>query len=115
MKVKYTLNQPNEICTLLVAVWPSPNFIRSLHFCRPLITPIFISRSAVGHFSFPNLAAYSALSTLFDWLWMWAASAARQCVCDLDGLFHFRKKRVTSSLIIPGAQKTPKCPQSLSS
>lgn len=53
--------------------------------CIPVarqFTPIFISRGAVGIFHFQSVH-YTALSTLFGWLWMWAARAARQCVCDL--------------------------------
>ena len=79
---------------MLVAVWPSPHFIRSSIFCPSLINNnLFVSR-AVGHFSLLTLSTYTTLSTLFDWLWMWAVSAARQCVCDLvavisQGLTHF--------------------------
>ena len=45
-----------------------------------------LGRGAVEHFSLPTFSAYTTLSTLFDRLWMRAASAARQCVCDLGGV-----------------------------
>jgi hypothetical protein len=37
----------------------------------------------MGIFHFTTLSTYRKLSTLIDWLWMWAACAARQYVCDL--------------------------------
>ena len=37
----------------------------------------------MGLFSLTTFSTYTTLSTLFDWLWMWVACAARQCVCDL--------------------------------
>ena len=40
--------------TVLVAVWPSLHFIRSLVFCPPLVTQIFLIRSCGGVFSISN-------------------------------------------------------------
>src|SRR5688572_6260525 len=53
---------------------------------------LVVSR-AVGHFSLPSFSTYTTPSTLFAWLWMWAASPVWQCVCDLvsvisQGLTH---------------------------
>jgi len=39
------------------------------------VTPLFNSQRWGGHFSLTAFSAYTTLSTLFDWLWMWAASA----------------------------------------
>ncbi len=68
---------------LLAVVGPSPYFIRSRVFRHPLMLhqSSLVSR-AVGHFSLTSFSAYTKLSTLIGWLWMWAESAARQCVCE---------------------------------
>lgn len=47
------------------------------------VTPLFIVKGAVGHFSLTTFSIYTALSTLFAGLGMWAVCAAWQCVCVL--------------------------------
>jgi len=59
---------------------PDPDDYKNASICGD--RPRWGSRGAVGHFSLSTFSTYTALSALFDWLWMWAASAAWQCVCD---------------------------------
>jgi hypothetical protein len=64
----------------------------SLHSKPCLSSPVKLLQSslvnrAVGHFSLTTFSTYTALSTLFGWLWMRVGCAACQGVCDLVGHF----------------------------
>ncbi|NOS55189.1 MAG: hypothetical protein HOP37_02920 [Cyclobacteriaceae bacterium] len=68
-------------CVAFSTLHSKPAFLSPVNLHQCLLVEVW-----VGHFSLTTFSTYTALSTLFDWLWMWVASATWQCVCDINAV-----------------------------